>query len=45
MKFARVTGRAYGRYRLTTYDCKACEVSYTEAEADGDEAQPSPARD
>ncbi len=34
MKLARVTGRAYGRYRLRTYECDSCKVSYTEAESE-----------
>jgi len=34
MTLARVIPRAYGRYRLCTYECEACKLSYSEAEAD-----------
>jgi hypothetical protein len=34
MKLARVTERAYGRYRLRTHECDICKLSYTEGEAD-----------
>jgi hypothetical protein len=44
MKLARVTGRPYGRYRLATFECAACRLSYTEAQSDGDDAEP-PARE
>jgi len=44
MRLARVTGRAYGRYELATYECASCKVSYTEARSDGDEREP-PAQD
>ena len=42
MTFARVTGRAYGRYRVVTYECEVCKVAYTEAGPDGDEAFDAP---
>lgn len=30
MEIARVVQREYGRYQLTTYECRACGVSYIE---------------
>jgi rubredoxin len=42
MTLARVTGRAYGRYRLITYECEACQVAYTEAGPEGDGALEAP---
>ena len=34
MKLARIIARAYGRYRLRTFECETCKVSYTEGEPD-----------
>ncbi len=36
MKLARVTERAYGRYRLRTHECDSCKLSYSEADSDDD---------
>jgi hypothetical protein len=34
MQLTRVTGRPYGSFRLRTYECDGCKVSYSEGEAD-----------
>jgi hypothetical protein len=39
MKLSRVIERAYGRYRLRSYECGACRVSYTEGEPEQERGQ------
>ena len=41
MRLARVTERAYGRYRMLSFACEACKVTYTEAESHGGEPENS----
>jgi hypothetical protein len=39
MRLARVTERAYGRYRMVTHECEVCKVAYTEAGSNGGEPE------
>ena len=36
MRLSRVTERAYGRYRLRSYECGTCRLSYTEGEPEAE---------